>query len=209
MASRPRVLLPDETDQLPTRVYLAAHVADGGPGIELRDWNGQPLTLAYSSVGALIDGCGPDQPWLLARSEELTDVVSQAADRAGVGGVGLLLDEFIPEELRGTGGGFAVDEARWEDAESPDWRLAWVASQRQEPGTSDARLELRTIDEGQVVMLAYTSADALRAGAGPYQPAVATPVGLLGDVRRRAGADTISLDNTIPYQLRRTSGGAV
>lgn len=206
VGERPRVLLPEEPEEFPGQVYIAVHAGDGGPALELRQWASQSLALAYSSLERFVDCCGADQPWMLVRSDQLAEWVTPAARDAGIGGVGFLLDEPIPEELRGAPGGMAGEEARWDLTDSPDWRVVWIASQRYSPGDEQAHLELRPMPGGLLALMTYTSADAVRAGAGVCQPAVAVPAGLLTSIRRRAGADTICLDTQLPEQARRTTG---
>ncbi|MBA8825320.1 hypothetical protein FHX42_002671 [Saccharopolyspora lacisalsi] len=201
---------PDETEYLPGQVYLAARPDEstGGLMLEIREADQQLVVLAYSSLERFVEGCGPDQPWILIPTTRLTEL---ATEKAGGGGrlpsfrFGVMLDESLPPELRGTAGGWADEEAHWdedESEESEDWAIVHLAAQPFRDGDEQANLELQPMPGDRLAVMAYTSTAAVEAGCGPQQASVPVPAGLLSEVRQQAGAHTICLDTPLPPHLR-------
>lgn len=119
---------------------------------------------------------------------------------------GVLLDGPIPSELRGTSGGWADDEADWNETESPDWTTVYLASRPFSGRPDQVGLELQPMPGERLAVMAYTSQAAVREGCGPHQAAAPVPAGLLGEVRRRSGAHTICLDTPLPEHPRHSGG---
>lgn len=69
-----------------------------------------------------------------------------------------------------------------------------VPSERLRPGDEQARLVLRRLDSGEVVVPAYTSVGALVAACGPDQPWVALPPAALDALVAAGTAATVVLD---------------
>lgn len=207
--SGPRPLAPDETEDLPGKVYLAArpHRGSGGPMLELRSVakEPQPVVLAYSSLERFLAGAGPDQPWMLVPSQRLADLASGENGRFGWS---VLLDEPLPLELRGTAGGPADGEASWDDEESADWDHVFVPSRVFNRDDEQALLELQPLASGHLALIAYSSLRSLEIGCGPQQSWVTIPAGLLSEARRQSGADMICLDMPLPERVRHGAEGS-
>ena len=200
---RPSVLDPDETWHMPSQLYLAAR-PDGVSGslmFELREWNDQPVVLAYSSIDRFLDGCGADQPWILLPTSRLTELA--ASDSGGKSfKFSVLLDAPLSAELRGTAGGMAEDEPTWNDPDSADWAMTYIASRSFRPGHEQAALELQPMPGDRLAVMAYSSVRSLQDACGPHQHWVGIPAGLVGEARRQSGAHTIALDTPLPDYLR-------
>lgn len=199
-SDRPNVLDPDETWYLPARVYLAARPdrESGSLMFELREWNGQPVVLAYSSLDHFLDGCGADQPWVLLPSERLAEFAWQDGDFK----FSVLLDVPMPADLRGTAGGMADTEPSWGNADSEDWTYVYVPSRPFVAGQERADLELQPMPGERLALMAYSSQRSLIAGCGQGQSWVTLPAGLVSEARRQSGAHTICLDTPLPQCLR-------
>ncbi|SDK26391.1 hypothetical protein SAMN04487820_10630 [Actinopolyspora mzabensis] len=209
LTEKPRVYDLDETDQLPSRLYLACRPAEesGGLMLEMRDFSGGLVVLAYSTLDGFLAGCGPNQPWILlpldklhesARTGSRSDSVLESPDFR----FGVLLDAPIPAELRGTAGEWSEEEAEWNDPDSPDWTTVYLASRPYGGREERVELELQPMPGGLLAVMAYTSMEALRRGCGPHQASAPVPAGLLGEVRHACGAHTICLDTPLPEHLR-------
>ena len=200
----------DERSELPGQLYLACR-PDGSTGdvmLELRERDGGPVVLAYSTLDRFLEGCGRDQPWGLVHTERLAEVGLEKAGsllEPATFRFGVLLNASLPHEARGTAGGLAWEESRWDDEASEDWAMVHLASQPFHPGDDQAQLELQPMSGDHLAVMAYTSAAAVEAGCGPHQASVRIPAGLLGEARRQSGADTICLDTPLPQRLRHTS----
>lgn len=202
---RPSVLDPDESWYLPDQVYLAVRPdgASGGPMLELYELGEQrqAVALAYSTLDELITGCGADQPWILAHSDQLPALAEQESGFAFL----LLLDESLPGELRSTAAGLASVEASWGDIESDDWTSVYVPSLPFKHGEDQAKLELQPMQGDRLALMAYSSEQSLIAGCGQEQPWVSIPAGLISVARQQSGAHTICLDTPLPLRLRHGS----
>lgn len=211
-AARPTVVDPDETDLLPRQVYLACRPDEdtGGLMLEIRESRGQQVVPAYSSLDHFLDGCGPDQPWVLIPSDRLVDFAREAPGSGSPTAkfrFGVMVDTSLPPEQRGTAGGMAENEARWDEDQSEDWTLVHVACRSFPQGhVEQARPELQPMPGERLAMMTYTSPAALEAGCGPYQASVPIPAGVLGEARRESGAHTICLDTPLPQHLRHGPG---
>ncbi|MBA8826641.1 hypothetical protein FHX42_004020 [Saccharopolyspora lacisalsi] len=199
---------PDETEYLPGQVYLAARPDEstGDVMLETREAEHQQVVLAYSSLERFVEGCGPDQPWILVPTTRLTELATADAGdewRLPSFRFGVMLDESLPPELRGTAGGMATDEAVWDTDEAGDWTSVHVACTAYPAGKAEqAHAELQPMPGDRLAMMAYTSTAAVEAGCGPHQASVPVPAGLLSEVRQQAGAHTICLDTPLPPHLR-------
>lgn len=162
--------------------------------------------LAYSSLDRFLDSCGADQPWILLPAERL---IAFAQDEAGGFGFSVLLDVSLPPHLRGTAGGMAGAEASWDVPDSEDWSWMYLPSRPFRAGQDQAELEMQPMPGERLAVMAYTSRQSLEIGCGEQQPWVSVPAGLMADVRRQAGADTICLDTPLPRYLRHGYQGEV
>lgn len=96
--------------------------------------------------------------------------------------------------------------------------LVYVPTQRVRPDDTETTLELRTLQDGQLALMAYTSLDRLVDACGEFQPWALVPVQQVEQIRAVAGFDVVALDVAIPPELRhgretkdaadRTEGGA-
>lgn len=162
--------------------------------------------LAYSSLDRFLESCGADQPWVLLTVERLTAV---AQDGAGGFRFSVMLDVSLPADLRGTAGGMADAEASWDAPDSEDWSWLYLPSRPFRAGQEQAELELQPMPGERLAVMAYTSRRSVEVGCGEQQPWVSVPAGLMSDVRRQAGADTICLDTPLPPYLRHGYQGEV
>ena len=160
----------------------------------------QQVILAFSSLDGFLDGCGADQPWMLIPNQRLEAL----AERAGGKGFAfaVALDRPVPDEARGTAGGFALTEAAWHDEQSEDWDAVYIPSRPFQLGAGQAQLELQPLNSGHLAMVTFSSRASLEAGCGLQQAWVAVPAGLLAEARRQSGADTICLDLPLPENVR-------
>lgn len=62
--------------------------------LELREHEGQLAALVFTSPEALHEGCGPYQPWVKVRVEDLDDVVAEA------GAAGTLFNAVLADDAR-------------------------------------------------------------------------------------------------------------
>lgn len=99
----------------------------------------------------------------------------------------------------------ADDEGTDQDS-SGDEPLAYVACQPPEPDAEAVQLELYPGTNDELVLLAYSSAKNLAAGAGDNQPWIAVPVSALEQVRDEAGAGRVVWDADLPDEWRPHSG---
>lgn len=176
--------------------------------LEVREFQGQQVVPAYSSLERFLDGTGADQPWIVIPAQRLADFARDPdgpAYSSGGGGnftFSVLLDVALPPELRGTAGSMASDEPDWGDPDSMDWPVVHLASQRFNPGDARANLELQPVPGERLAVMAYTSRETVEIGCGPHQTSFPLPAGLLGEARRQSGAHTICLDTPLPEYLR-------
>lgn len=80
--------------------------------------------------------------------------------------------------------------------------IVYVASQPLRRGETEATLEMRETDDGQVAVMVYSSLETLVAGAGPTQPWIAVPRERVEELVRRSGASGVLLDTVIPPGVR-------
>lgn len=207
LAEKPRVYDPDEADLLPAQLYLACRPDEesGGLMLETRELSEQLVVLGYSTLDGFLAGCGADQPWILlpaAKVREIACVQEGSAMAPPTFRFSVLLDAPVPAEMRGTAGGWADDEADWNETGSEDWTTVHLASRAFNSRAENVELELQPMPGDRLAVMAYTSEAALRQGCGSHQAAAPVSAGLLGDVRRQCGAHTISLDTPLPERLR-------
>lgn len=203
--TRTRLFDPDETGELPQHMYLACRPDNSGVMLEIRTCQREPVVLAYSSLDRFLEGCGSDQPWIYMSSQRVAEVACTkevSALNLAKFQFAILLDTPVPPELRGTAGGFAEEERRWDDEDSEDWQMVYLASRPFEPGDERALLELQPLPGQHLAIMAYSSVAALEAACGPKQAWFRTPAGLLSEARRQSGADTICLDTPLPNHVR-------
>lgn len=200
----------DERSELPGQLYLACRPDNSGGDVmlELREWDGGQVVPGYSTLDRFLEGCGRDQPWILVPSERLAEIGLEKTGSAfepATFRFEVLLNASLPHGARGTAGGLAGEESRWDDEDSEDWAMVHLASQPFRPGDDQALLELQPMSGDYLAVMAYSSAAAVEAGCGPHQASVRIPAGLIGEARRQSGADTICLDTPLPQQVRHTS----
>lgn len=88
-----------------------------------------------------------------------------------------------------------TDSAPWL-VPTPD--VVYVPSQRVQLGDEQAQLELRRTDEGSVVLMAYTSPEALVRACGPDQPWVALLSDTVDALLPGLGVTAVLLDHPLP-----------
>lgn len=95
------------------------------------------------------------------------------------------------------GGDFAAD-----GEEDPE--LVFLpSSERVHRGDMEAAVEFRRTEDGQLVVLAYTSVRALVEACGEKQPWVALPSAHLEQVVADSGADSVLWNAALPEEQRR------
>lgn len=81
--------------------------------------------------------------------------------------------------------------------------VVYVASHQLKRGDTEATIEMRETDDGQLAVMVYSSLETLIAGAGDQQPWIAVPRERVPELVRRSGADGVLLDTVIPPGVRR------
>lgn len=103
------------------------------------------------------------------------------------------------------GGEFGAD-----GEEDPE--LVFLPSERVHRGDMEAAVEFRRTEDGQLVVLAYTSVRALVEACGEKQPWVALPSVYLEQIVAESGADSVLWNAELPDEQRREepseSGGS-
>jgi hypothetical protein len=205
MSRRPSVVDPDEQWYMPDQLYVAANPdrASGGPSLTLYGLGeqGQQAILAYSSLNLFISGCGADQPWILVPS----DRISELAQHSGDVKFSILMNQRLPQELRGRATGLVNEEPVWSDNESEDWMPLYIPSRPFRAGDKQALFELQPMPGDRLALMLYSSQRSLTVACGPQQPWVSIPAGLISEARRQSGAHTICLDTPLPEALRHGS----
>lgn len=80
--------------------------------------------------------------------------------------------------------------------------VVFVPAERPSDGDSQVRLQLRSMEDGRMAVLAYTSLELLVAGCGPQQAWVAAPTEELENLKSLAGFDVIALNVDLPDDWR-------
>ncbi|MGH3327467.1 MAG: SAV_915 family protein [Streptomycetales bacterium] len=80
--------------------------------------------------------------------------------------------------------------------------MVYVPSRRVQSGDEQAQLELRTLDDGRLAVLAFSSLDRLTAGCGPDQPWVLLRSEVLAGLQPGVGFDVVLVDVPLPPDLR-------
>jgi hypothetical protein len=197
----PAVLDVDEWDRLPNRVYVLARsplLGEQELMLELRETRvGQLALMAYSSLTALAQACGTGQCWMKVQSADVPEM------RRRVGFDVIAFDLALPPDLRhpelGAGEVADMDEATYGAGEPG---VVYVPSRPYRPGDHDVVVELQRAPDGRLALLAYGSAEQLRAGCGPYQPWVAYPVEEIERVARESGAETVLINPVLTDDAR-------
>ncbi len=83
--------------------------------------------------------------------------------------------------------------------------LVYLPSERAQRGDAEVTVEFRRIDDGRLVVLAYTSLDALVDGCGDRQPWVSLPAESIGEIVQASGADEVLWNQALPAEQRRES----
>jgi hypothetical protein len=171
---------------------------------ELRQTKSDQLALmTYSSLNALVQGCGTGQSWTRVHSADIPWLART------VGFDVVLFDLALPAELRSP----ELDTPDVPDLElipadpNPTDRI-YIPCRPFQPGAEQVRLELQSGPDGQPAMLVYFSLDLLRAGCGPHQAWVAFQSEHLKAVARRAGAITVLFNQILPTHARHTASVA-
>ena len=73
------------------------------------------------------------------------------------------------------------------------------------PGESP-QVELRTLEDGRLALLAYTALDRLARCCGDHQPWTLMETGHLSTLREQARYDVVLLDQELPAEVRHTGG---
>ncbi|MCP2236824.1 SAV_915 family protein [Prauserella halophila] len=88
----------DAADDRPDEVYLPServHYGDEEATVELRRLEDERLVLlAFTSLEALVEGCGEGQPWLSVRSDYLNRIVTDS------GATEVLWNAVLPDDQR-------------------------------------------------------------------------------------------------------------
>lgn len=178
------VLLDDLPERAPTVLYVLTLPESTAVGdvVELRPTPRGPAAVAYSSVANLVTACGMGQPWAAVSPERL-----QALGREYDYNL-VILDAWLPEGHR-----YPEPEVR----DQPDLQpkaptgegvLLFVPSRPVRKGQQVVHLELQPDDSGRLMMLAFTSPEALAERCGPHQPWVAINRDDIDLVAEQAGA---------------------
>lgn len=195
-----RVLTPAEVAEYAPDGVLALTVGrEPDSAIELWELNaGQRVVVGYSTFTAMAASCGTGQPFRRLSPSELVDVCDVARAQA-------VLDEILPVPPR---------YPELDTAEQPDLplldeaedepELLYIPSRPTEPGAEVVALELQP-HRGRVTLLAFTTAQALEAGCGPYQPYVAVPAELLETVMTESGAERVLFNPVLAEESRHTA----
>ena len=81
--------------------------------------------------------------------------------------------------------------------------LVYLPSERVHGRDVEATVEFRRTEDGQLVVLAFTSLRALVEGCGEKQPWVSVPSGYLGRLVEDSGADTVVWNAVLADEQRR------
>ncbi|WP_406692864.1 SAV_915 family protein [Saccharopolyspora sp. ID03-671] len=82
-------------------------------------------------------------------------------------------------------------------------QTAYLPCERVGPRDREANIELRQDGDQRVVMLAYSSLEALIRGCGEAQPWLAVPVNRISQVEQDTGAEIVLWDLDLPSEARR------
>ncbi|NKQ53904.1 hypothetical protein HFP15_13540 [Amycolatopsis sp. K13G38] len=195
------VLVDDLPERVPDAIFLLVSAEENGHGGGVDVWTtarGERAVLTFSTIQALVGACGAGQPWVPVSRDELT----RLCDELRVSVVGL--DVAPPEGHR-----YPEPEVSelpdLEPREPAERQLLYVASRPMRSRTDLVQLELQPDKRGRLMVLAYTSEEALVAGCGPYQPWVAIPANLIGEAAQRSEADGVLFNPVLAEQSRHTS----
>lgn len=80
--------------------------------------------------------------------------------------------------------------------------VVYIASQPLKQGDTDATLEMRETNDGQLAVMVYSSLETLAAGAGKEQPWIAVPRDEVPKIVDESGANGVLFDTVIPPSER-------
>jgi hypothetical protein len=194
------VLLDDLPEHAPGVLYvltLPESVA-ASDVVELRRTSRGPAAVVYSSVANLVAACGLGQPWASTTAERL-QVLGDEHDYNLV-----VLDAWLPEGHR-----YPEPDVRDEPDLEPasphsESGLLYVPSRRVCEGQQVVHLELQPDHAGRLMMLAFTSPEALAERCGPHQPWVAVARDDIDLVAEQAGALGVLLNPVLSEESRHT-----
>ncbi|MGV9297726.1 SseB family protein [Amycolatopsis sp. NPDC003676] len=197
------VRLDDVPERLPDLVFvLVAPGTEDQPGeLEVRRTERHEFAIAaYSSLDRLVDACGSGQPWTQVARDRLLEVCGEL-------GIGIVVFDAVLDLAPRYPEVDSRDQPPLEPGEplaEPDGRF-YVPSRPVRAGQQTVELELQPIRNGRPVLLAYTSAELLAAGCGPYQPWVAVNGDDLEAVADEAGAHGVLLNPVLAEESRHTA----
>ncbi|RZS33944.1 hypothetical protein EV193_11094 [Herbihabitans rhizosphaerae] len=169
-----------------------------GGGLEGRRTDRHEVLLfAYSDPRELVESCGPAQPWVRLRKEELSALPARMEATVLVA-----IDAWHPEGER-----YAEQDVREMEplayAEHvPPLTEAWIPSLPVVPGARAAQVELYAVRPGEPMLLAYGSLEDLRACCGEHQAAIRVNPEDLDAVTAEAGAHGVLFDAVLDQELR-------
>ena len=94
----------------------------------------------------------------------------------------------------------ADELADQECADATSW--LFVPARKVAAGSDRAWPELRTLNDGRLALLAYTSVAELVRACGPHQPWFGVPASWLSRLREACRFETVALNAEIPPELR-------
>jgi hypothetical protein len=194
------VLLDDLPEHALHTLYvltLPESVATGAV-IELRATPRGPAAVAYSSIANLLAACGTGQPWAATSPEQL-QILGDNHDYNLV-----ILDAWLPEGHRYP----EVDVRDEPDLQSETLdgvgSLLYVPSRPIREGQKVVHLELQPDNAGRLMVLAFTSPEAIAERCGPYQPWVAVDRDDIDLVAEEAGALGVLFNPVLAEESRHT-----
>lgn len=96
--------------------------------------------------------------------------------------------------------------AEYAGAEEGDGdNTVFIATQRVGPQDTEAQVELRENESGQLAMLAYSNHEQLVTGAGETQPWIAVPTDRVWQVQQECGANVVLWDVELPPGMQHAS----
>ena len=194
------VLLDDLPERAPGVLYaltLPASVA-AGEVVELRNTPRGPAAVVYSSVANLVAACGLGQPWAATTVERLQALGDEHDYNLAI------LDAWLPEGHR-----YPEPDVRAEPDLEPatprgEGALLYVPSRPVREGQQVVHLELQPDNAGRLMVLAFTSPEALAERCGPHQPWVAVDRDGIDLIAEQAGALGVLFNPVLAEEARHT-----
>jgi hypothetical protein len=194
------VLLDDLPEHAPHTLYVLTlpKTVAAGDVVELRSTPRGAAAVAYSSIANLVAACGTGQPWAAATAE-LLQALGNEQDYNLV-----ILDAWLPEGHR-----YPEADVRDEPDLQPETldgvgSLLYVPSRPVREGQQVVHLELQPDNAGRLMVLAFTSPEALAERCGPYQPWVAVDRDDIDLVAEQAGALGVLFNPVLAEESRHT-----